>query len=1213
MKLFEFSAFAISIVFTCSVSSQTLTPGQSRQVQFIWDQSGTSFDGKSKPVLDSIFRIKSHQGIDLVLAINRRTEPLPPDWTVLAEASNESMMNLLTSQSFLHPGVMHILIPKSANPTDWHSANWMLVVDGIETPCTLDSAIQFTVPDHAEATSIGIRVEHQGTLYERHILLPVFGQENCPEPDDPPWPINNQSDPHWVGVFDDGTPVTGQALVRLGADQVFDRPMIILEGFDPNLQGTNPTYGFGDMNWDVLWNCEGEANAAFSGLAAMLDSVMQEGFDLVFLDYQTGTHSIFRQAKLLQHVIEKCRDARIGSEPMVVIGPSMGGVVARHTLSLMEEEDTPHCVRLFISLDSPFRGAHLPLAFQQSIAFFSNISADAADLEQALLSPAAGELLVESPFHTDEARTLLEASQNNLGLPKIPVNLSIVNSNPLVPFEPPAVWYHANEDFLGWDLVDITLWSQPGNADHAESTENDWVTLDASLINPSWQWGDPIQYQTIDWNPSGDLNLEQLAGSYSLHLSQFAEALEQAGIEASSWTDQSMFIPCHSALDISLGAPFDVQSIPFDFWQTENPASGSTFHCSIENHFSLIWEAIVNGQPQNPESSTLLDTIRIGWEQPFNQFLNTLDVDSLVQLEIGTSAANGVGTWPQFEASNSPCNPNLVIPSSAAMLIGDSSGNGNAAFTLTANSTLEICGDLHIGAHSKLIIEKGARVILNDGQIHVHSFGTIDQHQDGQIEIEGSAIIALNGSTSKWEMAGDLILNGQDSLLISSEIQGGTGVWEWNAPTSYTYIGTHGQVAFEGNMYGFGDIIIYPDAGHLFDGSGEVSLSQSNLHFQNNAHMSVNARMNLDHVYILGTGQGNQITASNRIHWNKGTLHNCNVLANEGSIASAQCHQVHSYDSELDFDSTGVRLNECTFTDSYVRMHAVAPNSSIKHCEFIGGKSALPQIEIHSYGESFRLEDNEFKDHPLGIYSEGTELKASCNVWSGLDIALDLANASLLNASSPNGQNQWYSNGIHVRCNQAMAPNFMDGWNQMEDAEDALFLGSLSISTELGNTNMPHIIAQNQNFWPASLEGVPIVVPYTGLHAFNTENPVFFKDASPYFESCQVVPPLPADSDLKKGRFGEATSDSLSFWLAFPNPVTRGNLTIAWMNELPYNYIELKFFTSNGQCVQTTRLPTNATSECSVDISHLSRGFYHLEIRGPEQTLLNQSKIVVLQ
>jgi hypothetical protein len=1213
MKSFEFVTLALSIVVTYSMSSQTLAPEQSRQIQFIWDQSSTAFDGQSKVVLDSIFRAEAHQGNDLVLGLTHRTEPLPLDWTVLAEAADESTLNILASQSFVHPGELTILVPKSTNPTTWYSASWSLIVDGVETSLTLDEPVQISVPHNSESTSIGVRVEHQGSVYERHLLLPIFGQEDCPEPDDPPWPISNQSDPYWVGVFDNGTPVTGQALVRMGSDQVFDRPMIILEGFDPNLQGTNPEYGFGDMNWDVLWDCDGEANSSFTGLSAMLDSVLQEGFDLVFLDYQTGTHSIYRQSKLLQHVIELCRDARVGSEPLVVIGPSMGGVVARHTLSVMEHEGFPHCVRLFISIDSPFRGAHLPLAFQQSIEFFSTISADAASLEEALSSPAAGELLVASPFHPDEIRELMEANQNELGLPKIPINMSIVNSNPTVPFTPPSIWYQAVDAFLWWDLVDITLWSQPGNASHAQSTENDWVTLDATLTNPNWEWGEPIQYESIAWNPSGGMNLESLPGSYSVHLSQFEEALSQAGIEADSWTDQSMFIPCHSALDIPLAEPFDALTIPFDFWQTENAAVGSAYHCSVENHFSLIWDAIVNGQPTGlAESSVLPDTIQIGWKQPFNQFLTGHDSDSIGHIEIGTTAANGPGTWPHFQASNSPCSDNLVVPTETTMLIGDSTGSGHAIFTLAANSTLEIQGDLHIGAHSSLVIEQDARLVLHNGRIHVHAFGEIEQKQDGKIEIQGSSQIALNGSTAKWKMAGDLILYGPDSLLISSEIAGSTGIWEWTSPQVYTFIGTHGNVTFEGNDSGFGDIVLDSNAGHLFDGPGEISFANSTLHFQGNSHLNLSAQADFNDVLCAGIGQGNQITTSNRISWHNGTLENCAILSTAGTIAAFQLHHVEAINSLLDFDSTGVRLNHCSFIDCSVRTHALAANSFIKHCEFDGGQPALPQLEMQPSLASLLLESNEFKNHSVGISCQGTELEASCNVWFDLEVGLDLKNASLLNASPPNGQNRWYSNEIHVRCNQALVPNFINGWNLMEDAGDALFLGSLSLTGLTENTNAPYLIAQNQNFWPAALQSVPMVIPYTELFAFGTENPVVFKDASPYFESCSALPPMPHDSDVKKNPIADLTEDSPMRWRVFPNPVSDGKINIVLMNKLSESDIDLKLFTSNGQCVHSSKLSMTSSAEWSIDVSQLEQGIYHLELRGLQNTLLNQSKIVIL-
>lgn len=56
---------------------------------------------------------------------------------------------------------------------------------------------------------------------------------------------------------------------------------------------------------------------------------------------------------------------KVGDEPNVLLGQSMGGVVGRYTLAKMEQENAPdHDVRLFISHDAPLQGANTPIAIQ---------------------------------------------------------------------------------------------------------------------------------------------------------------------------------------------------------------------------------------------------------------------------------------------------------------------------------------------------------------------------------------------------------------------------------------------------------------------------------------------------------------------------------------------------------------------------------------------------------------------------------------------------------------------------------------------------------------------------------------------------------------------------------------------------------------------------------------------------------------------------------
>ena len=50
--------------------------------------------------------------------------------------------------------------------------------------------------------------------------------------------------------------------------------------------------------------------------------------------------------------------------PNVVLGQSMGGVIARYALKDMENKGLPHDPRTYISHDAPHLGANVPLGYQ---------------------------------------------------------------------------------------------------------------------------------------------------------------------------------------------------------------------------------------------------------------------------------------------------------------------------------------------------------------------------------------------------------------------------------------------------------------------------------------------------------------------------------------------------------------------------------------------------------------------------------------------------------------------------------------------------------------------------------------------------------------------------------------------------------------------------------------------------------------------------------
>ena len=106
------------------------------------------------------------------------------------------------------------------------------------------------------------------------------------------------------------------------------------------------------------------------------------------------------------------------TEKIVVIGPSMGGQIARYALAYMEHNNLPHNTRLFISLDSPNNGATIPIGLQHFVKYFADETQDSKAVQNlaVLNSPTSRELaqhhfeqgtyFLPDPARTDFVNTL---------------------------------------------------------------------------------------------------------------------------------------------------------------------------------------------------------------------------------------------------------------------------------------------------------------------------------------------------------------------------------------------------------------------------------------------------------------------------------------------------------------------------------------------------------------------------------------------------------------------------------------------------------------------------------------------------------------------------------------------------------------------------------------------------------------------------------------
>ncbi len=125
------------------------------------------------------------------------------------------------------------------------------------------------------------------------------------------------------------------------------KPFIFVEGFDP--RDFNPN-GKGFSNFSDTY----KEWKYFTDL---------QGYDFIYVDWQMAGEYIQANAYTLIEVIKQLNSKLYTtSEPAVLIGHSMGGLVARYALKTMENNNQKHNVGTYISYDSPHMGANIPLS-----------------------------------------------------------------------------------------------------------------------------------------------------------------------------------------------------------------------------------------------------------------------------------------------------------------------------------------------------------------------------------------------------------------------------------------------------------------------------------------------------------------------------------------------------------------------------------------------------------------------------------------------------------------------------------------------------------------------------------------------------------------------------------------------------------------------------------------------------------------------------------
>ncbi|MEV0774537.1 hypothetical protein [Streptomyces sp. NPDC050428] len=207
----------------------------------------------------------------------------------------------------------------------------------------------------------------------------------------------------------------GSARVYYGAGaKGVVRPVVLADGFN-----------LGPSDFDQLWD------GLDRGQFPFISGLLAQGRTLVLVGFTERSDSILTNAETVSAAILRTIAEQQGDARLMVGGFSMGGIAARYALAKLEYQRIDHHTSVYVSFDSPHRGAWVPIGLQA----FARYLADTDDTYlRQISSPAAQQMLWRHPEDIDAApeqsplRTqFLQQLRQVGGWPRIPRLLGVAS------------------------------------------------------------------------------------------------------------------------------------------------------------------------------------------------------------------------------------------------------------------------------------------------------------------------------------------------------------------------------------------------------------------------------------------------------------------------------------------------------------------------------------------------------------------------------------------------------------------------------------------------------------------------------------------------------------------------------------------------------------------------------------------------------------------
>lgn len=582
------------------------------------------------------------------------------------------------------------------------------------------------------------------------------------------------------------------------SDKVLRKPLLIIDGFDPLDErkfDTNLVEGQNSL-WKMLFYYDDYSQHLHLGLR-----LLDMGYDVVLLNLPDGGAYIEENALVCIEVINRLNEMLLqnnSDEQIVVVGPSMGGQIARYALTYMEQNLNAntnygkHNTRLWISYDSPHQGANIAMGAQALIEHFADEDDDddvSNIWKNKLCCHAALQMLIHhrkdtlQQIYNEYYSHLHNLNTQTNGYPSNTRNIAIANGS--LNNIPSGIPYQISYEGL------ITV---PGVYSYDIRTRNVVNSGTGTVFDYThWILFVPIHKEVAFTNNFGKGSPDVAPGCLYDTYNQINSAVKKKSCNLSITVHNNQyhcFMPITSTLDISgnLNYCTDVSNInlategmtPFDSYA--GVMDSNMYHVTFNQHLvdymlNEIETYIVGLReiqlctrpsynlhlPQDSVATvtwTSSDNIRIlTTNNPYEVSIVPLSTgDGWISAEVSTlKHRKTLAHYPIHIISNDNLTPIVqgTTIQGQSLVIDDERYLTSDTFCVENGKTMTLTGTLHCSSGTRIIVRPGGKLVIDGGVLTsscanemwqgIEVVGDRTKHQtasfQGVVELRNEAII----------------------------------------------------------------------------------------------------------------------------------------------------------------------------------------------------------------------------------------------------------------------------------------------------------------------------------------------------------------------------------------------------------------------------------------------------------------------------------------